>query len=195
MANFEVSKQLLFAIQLPWRFLGVFYILVPVFFLYILAWSLSELFAEICKEMERAFANGGDVGRIVQVSGVRHSLVCQAVWRLEAFFQNNMLVSVTCNFVHCISLCYLLLDKVASRNFEHAATFLFALLIRFVLLDRIGEVAERLKNKVTKLSRVNVIQLIVNVIDCHINVSKIIDPKGRCHSPVPYQVESAVRSK
>ena len=143
--DFEVLE---IAIRFTSYFIWHLYLLLPSFFLYTLAWSLSELFAQIGKEMERAFADGRDIGRSVRMAGVRHSLVCQAVWRLDVFFRNMMLINVSCIFVSSINFCFLILKRFSERNFSRAAVFIFAVLIRFAVLVAIGRAAERLKNKV-----------------------------------------------
>ena len=142
------SSAIRFPMDLFCFFMSDFYLLLPSFFLYTLAWSLSELFAEIYQEMERAFAGRRDVGRTVQASGVRHSTVCQAVWKLEEFFQNIMLVSVAYIFVSSINFCYAILYRTIKGDFANAAIFLYAVVIRYVLINAVSQVTERLKNKV-----------------------------------------------
>ena len=146
------------------------YVLLPAFLLCILAWILSELFAEICKEMERAFADGRDAGRIVQMSGVRHSLVCQAVWTLEAFFQNIMLVNVACSFTSCISFFVLILDELGRGRFATAVVFLLGGLTRFVILEAVGHFAVRLKHKVLIVSQIVLCKFLINL--CKLSLSK-----------------------
>ena len=142
------SEELSFVLRFTSHFIWLFYVMLPALFLCTLTWNLSELFAQICKEMERAFAEGQDVGHIAQESGVCHSLICQAVWRLEEFFGNVMLVDVACIFVSCINFCVLLLDDLGNGIFTTWATYLFGALSRFIALEAIGSSAERLKNKV-----------------------------------------------
>lgn len=136
------------ACEITWMFSSYVYLMLPAFFLYILAWTLSELFVQICKEMERAFTDGGDVGRIVQESGVRHSLVCKAVWNLGGYFKNIILVNIVHIFVGSIVACFAILSRIKQGNFATAVSYSFLLLLRFVLLDAIGHFAERLKDKV-----------------------------------------------
>ena len=137
-----------FAQFCTWIFLSTFYLLLPSLFLYILTWTLSELFAEICKETELAFATGQDVDRMVQVSGVRHSLVCQAVWTLKEFFSSIMLVNVAYIFISSITYCFAVLYRIDKSNFAAILPFAISSLIRFLVLDAIGQAAERLREKV-----------------------------------------------
>ena len=143
-----------FLIHNSWGLLWNFYLLLPASALYAHAWTLSELLAEICSEMERSFADGRDVGRIVQVSGVRHSLVCQAVWRLAQFFSNVILVDVACIFVSSINYCFFIMDENTTRRgyLLQAMLWLFNVLPRFAVLEAIGQVAERMKDKVCILN-------------------------------------------
>ena len=143
-----------FVIGVAWNFLCNIYLLLPALLLCILARTLSELLAEICQDMELAFADGQDVGPIVHVVAVRHSLVCQAVWRLDAFFSNVMLVTVACIFISSINYCFLIPVRLSgvNRNVTLAMAFSFAVALRFVVLDAIGYVAGCLKNKVHYIS-------------------------------------------
>ena len=136
--------------KLPTLFLANLYLLLPSVFLYILAWTLAELLAQNFKEMERVLENAGqDIGGLfLHESVVRHSLVCQAVWKLEEFFSSIMLVNVVCIFISSINFFFLILDGFAKGQFGFAASLIFAVLLRFLLLDAIGRMAERLKNKV-----------------------------------------------
>ena len=152
-----------FAIELTNIFLWHFYLLLPSFFLYILAWGLSELFAQICKEMERAFADGQGVGLFVQESGVRHSLICQAVWKLDEYFRSITLVNVVCIFVNCINCFVLILDSLNKRKFVNVASYSVGTLIRFLVLEAIAQIAERLKNKVHYMTYIISCKYLINL--------------------------------
>lgn len=129
-------------------FLWNLYLLLPSSFLYILAWSLSELFTEIRKEMECAFADGKDVGRFVQESAERHSLVCQAVWKLNVYFRNIMLVNVACIFASSINYFYFMVDKFNERNFTLIVYYSSSFLMLYLVIYVIGYATECLKEKV-----------------------------------------------
>ena len=75
-----------FVLGLTSHILWNFYVAMPAFFMCIMACSLSELFAEISKEIGRDFADGRGVGRSVQESGVRqlkHNMILyKIIWLL-----------------------------------------------------------------------------------------------------------------
>ena len=60
----------------------------------ILACALARKFSQLKDQLDDLKDNYIDLG----VFSVRHSLVCRAVWQLKEYFQNIMLMVISCVF-------------------------------------------------------------------------------------------------
>ena len=101
--------------------------------------------------MDAVFAQDAaahDIGHLIKVWAEQHSLISQAIYQLEKYFQNIMMVHISCIFVGTISYCVFILLGIAQFNFK-TSIFCEAVLIRFVVLNAVCYAAERLKNQVS----------------------------------------------
>ena len=108
----------------------------------LLAWSVACRLSQLDDQLKNL--KGSDV----RVVGVGHSLVCQAVWQLEEYFQITMLLTTGCIFVGIINNCFYSYTSFDEDNYIRAAVHLFQVAVKFVLLDAICYSAERLKDQV-----------------------------------------------
>ena len=99
-----------------------------------------------------------------------------------------MLINVAGIFFSSINIWFSILYRVEIEDFASATIYSIVVLVRFVVLDAIGQVVERLKIKVhfhheslsAKLTR---------------KFMQIIHVKGQQHSPVSDEMQSAIRGK
>ena len=113
----------------------------------ILASALACKFSQLDDQLNDWKGEDVDLG----VFGVRHLLVCQAVWQLEDYFQNVMLLSISCIFVgaiNCSSYAYSQFS-IPNPNYASAILEMVEVVVAFVLMDAICYVAECLKDKVS----------------------------------------------
>ena len=111
----------------------------------ILAWALACKFSQLNDQLND-LKDLKDID--LRIFGIRHSLVCQAVWQLEEYFQNIMLLCVSYIFVGAIDFSACAFSAFNGSEYNEGIFETAQLAVAFVLLDAICNVAERLKDKV-----------------------------------------------
>ena len=125
------------------------YLLSAVAMFCIMAWTLACKFSQLSDQLNDL--NDKDVD--LRVFSVRHSLICQAVWKLQQYFQNVMLLSISCIFGGAIngsSSAYFYFDR--ETDYKFAILQMVEVGGTLVVLDAICYTAERLKDKVSLCS-------------------------------------------
>lgn len=109
-----------------------------------LAWALVRKFSQINDQLNDLKEPDVDL----RACSVRHSLVCQAVWQLEQYFQNIMLISISCIFVGAVNDSFFSYFYFGRGMYVKAAVFAWEVAYRFFWIDAVCYVAGRLKDEV-----------------------------------------------
>lgn len=130
-------------IILTWMF--HIYICSAVAMFCILVGTLACKFSQLNDQLNDLKYNDVDLG----IFSLRHSLICQVVWELQLYFQNIMLLSISCIFTGAINGCsnaYFYFSR--QIDYTYAILQMVEVAAAFVVLDAICYASERLKNKV-----------------------------------------------
>ena len=149
----------------------------------ILAWALACKFSQLNDQLDDLKDNDVDLG----VFSVRHSLVCRAVWQLEEYFQNIMLLAISCIFIGAIGCSSFVLYKAfLDANYNYAVQLIAEVTVAFFLLDAVCYVAECLKDKVSfQLIRKRLTNLIIKCIyNRHPNCANRSSCHGSCRMKI-----------
>ena len=141
-------------ISYTWRI----YICSAVAMFCILAWALACKFSQLNDQLDDLKDSDIDLS----VFSVRHSLVCRAVWQLEEYFQNTMLLAIICIFVGAIQSSFCVYKEFRDADYNIVVQQICEVTLVFFLLDAVCYVAECLKEKVSlQLIRKLIINLII----------------------------------
>lgn len=108
-----------------------------------LAWLLACKFRQISDQV-----NDSKCGHQLRAISDRHLLVCQAVDQLDKYFRNILLIVTCCIFIGAINDSFSCYWQFGQANYEMALIFAFETVLDFLLLERICNAAERLKDEV-----------------------------------------------
>ena len=124
--------------------MGLIYLFSPAAMFCILAWALACKFSQLDNQLKDLKDKNGDLC----VFSVRHSLVCQAVLKLQQYFQNVLLALICYIFLGTISYSYFTYCEFCTGNYKYATVLFSHVITKFLVLKAICYVAECLKEKV-----------------------------------------------
>ena len=115
----------------------------------VLSMGVALHYKKIGKQIKSIATKKHNLDIILAHWSEQHSLMSKAVRRLENYFQNILLLSISCIFLLCINYSVFLYESVKTCGLVVSGIlFLVNVLLNFILLEAICYAAEFLKEKV-----------------------------------------------